>query len=293
MEDGDRRIIIISDTHLGTRGAPTPDALRPLWADADELIVNGDLAQLHDPVCRAIAARQVMRLQDLCEADGVTLTVLSGNHDPQLTDVRHLALCGGRVFITHGDVLHPAISPWNGMDTPLHALNEEALAALDRPQRSALPGQLAAAQHAAHLNWEVPAEAPGRPGLPARLRDKARKAAATLWYWRTLPRRAAAFAGQYAPEAGFFIFGHIHRAGIWRFGDLIVINTGCWHFPFRPLVVRIEGGRLGVWPVRRAGAGVYRYRDRPLAAYTLTAGSGDDRAAAQAEIAAGGKRRWG
>jgi predicted phosphodiesterase len=280
MEDGDRRIIIISDTHLGTRGAPTPEALRPLWAGADELIVNGDLAQLHDPACRTVAARQVMRLQDLCEADGVTLTVLSGNHDPQLTDVRHLVLRDGLIFITHGDVLHPAISPWNGTDTPLHALNEEALAALDRPQRSALPGQLAAAQHAAHLNWDEPADAEGRPGLPARLREKARKAAATLWYWRTLPRRAAAFARRYAPDARFFIFGHIHRAGIWRFGDLTVINTGCWHFPFRPLVVRIERGRLSVWPVRWAGAGACGLRARPLAQYTLPAASPAHRAAA-------------
>jgi len=280
MEDGDRRIIIISDTHLGSRGSPAPEALRPLWADADELIVNGDLAQLHDPACRTAAARHVLRLQALCEEDGVTLTVLSGNHDPQLTDVRHLTLCDGRVFITHGDVLHPAISPWNGTDTVLHALNEEALAALDRPQRSALPAQLAAAQHAAHLNWEVPAHPQRQPALAGRLVENARKIAATLWYWQILPRRAADFAGQYAPEARFFIFGHIHRAGIWQFDDLTVINTGCWHFPFRPRAVVIESGRLSVWPVRPAGAGVYQFRDHPLAEYTLTATSSADRAAA-------------
>lgn len=279
MEHGARRIVIISDTHLGRRGSPAPDALRPLWAGAGELIVNGDLAELHDPACRTAAARHVLRLQEMCEADGVTLTVLSGNHDPQLTDVRHLTLRDGLIFITHGDVLHPAISPWNGTDTLLHALNEEALVTLEQEERSALPGQLAAAQHACHMNWDMH-DRPQPASAAGRLAEKARKVAATLWYWRTLPRRAAAFAREHALDARFFIFGHIHRAGIWNFDDLVVINTGCWHFPFRPRVVTIDPMHLAVWSVHRTAGGVYELNNEPLAEHELALRPQADRSAA-------------
>ena len=90
-----------------------------------------------------------------------------------------------------------------------------------------------------------------------------------LWYWRTLPKRAAHFARQHAPGARFFIFGHIHRAGIWHFDDLTVINTGCWHFPFRPRVVVIDRARLGVWPVRNSRTDACHLGDQPLAEYEL------------------------
>ena len=64
--DRSRRIVIISDTHMGRPNAPvaSPDQLRPLWRDASRLIVNGDLAEINDARYRANAARQVCRLQD-------------------------------------------------------------------------------------------------------------------------------------------------------------------------------------------------------------------------------------
>ena len=68
-----RRTVILSDTHLAGngQGAGSADALRPLWQGADELILNGDTAELSHPTLRADAAREVMRIQDLCEEDGV------------------------------------------------------------------------------------------------------------------------------------------------------------------------------------------------------------------------------
>ena len=74
MGDEHRRIVILSDTHLDRPGAAqSADTLRPLWTDADELIINGDLAERHDASYRAAPSQLVLRLQDLC--------VLSGNHD--------------------------------------------------------------------------------------------------------------------------------------------------------------------------------------------------------------------
>ena len=46
-----QRVVILSDTHIGKpgRGAPSAESLRPLWQKASRLILNGDVAEIHDP----------------------------------------------------------------------------------------------------------------------------------------------------------------------------------------------------------------------------------------------------
>jgi len=248
-----RRTVILSDTHLAGngQGAGSADALRPLWQGADELIMNGDIAELSHPTERANAARQVMRLQDLCEEDGVRLTFLSGNHDPLITDRRFLRLCHGEVFLTHGDMLHPAISPWTSYASQLKDLHSDALAQLSQHDRADLDQQAMAAAHASNLKWDHLAEhEQPKLGPIAKKIDMAGKVARVLWFWHRLPKLAAKFAQQYAPDARFFIFGHIHRAGIWHFGNQAMINTGSYHCPRNPHAIVLQDQQLSMHRVR-------------------------------------------
>lgn len=265
-----RRIVILSDTHLGPpgRGAIDPDCIRPLWHGADELILNGDIAELMDVEYRAAAARFIMKIQALCEMDGVELTLLPGNHDPMLSDKRFLDLCGGEVFVTHGDALHPAISPWTEERRSLRRLHDDAAERLGvQPDRDA---KLSIAQFASHFKWEELArkEAEQKSSLRHKW-DKLVKIARVLWYWHTLPRAAGEFAQKYSPHARFFIFGHIHRAGIWKLGGRIIINTGSYDFPRNPQAVVIEGGVLSVYKVERQDDGTYRLAAQPHAHFPL------------------------
>lgn len=247
-----RRTVILSDTHLGGngQGAGSADALRPLWQGADELILNGDSAELSDPKWRVEAARHIMRIQDLCEEDGVRLTLLSGNHDPHITDRRFLRLCSGEVFLTHGDMLHPAISPWTSHAKQLRELHEDALKQLALVDRAQLDMQAMAATHASNLKWDHIAKGDGpKPGPVQGKLEKARKIAKVLWFWHRLPRLAAQFAQRYAPEARVFVFGHIHRAGVWQFGNQTIINTGAYHYPRNPHAVVINGQTLAMHKV--------------------------------------------
>ena len=124
--------MILSDTHLANpgRGAGSAKALRPLWEGASEVILNGDVAEIADEMLRGLAARQVLELQEMAEDDGVKLTFISGNHDPLLTDRRYLRLASREVFVTHGDILHPAISPWTDHAKHLQALHAAAVLSL-------------------------------------------------------------------------------------------------------------------------------------------------------------------
>ena len=287
------RIVILSDLHLSTpgRGAGSAEALRPLWRGASELILNGDVAEIAHHQLRVPAARQVVRLLQLAEEDGVKVTFLSGNHDPLLTDRRYLRLAQREVFVTHGDILHPAISPWTDHAKALQRFHADAILSLDPAKAREMDHQLAACQHASVQQWEYetrhahdPAEAQPRrrsvwhhPRLRKLNRHAARASmmAKALYYWYTIPRRAMGFAQRFAPESRFFVFGHIHRAGIWvdrsaaaPKGGRVIINTGAYQTPRNPRAVVLEGHRLSVHRVIYDQTG-HRLGDAPLKRYDL------------------------
>ncbi len=267
-----QRTVILSDTHLGIpgRGAVSAQALRPLWAGATRLVLNGDTIEVHDPTWRANAAKQFLELQQFCDDDGVELTVLSGNHDPMISDQRHLYLANGAVFVTHGDILHPAISPWTANAPRLRAMNQAALAAVAPYEPSDLQGRLTAAQHTEHIKWDQMASEPyAHRSKVGNLLSYGCMAARACWHWVTLYRRANQFAKEHAPEARFFIFGHYHRRGIWQTPQRVIVNTGAYSFPSKPLAVVLENNSLEVWPVRLDGQ-VYAMGRSPKATFSVS-----------------------
>jgi predicted phosphodiesterase len=278
-----QRTLVISDTHMArpqhVGHAPGAEQLRPLIASGiDRLIVNGDTAELHHVTMRADAARQVLRLFELCEEHGVELTLISGNHDPHLTDLRHLFLHDGAIFLTHGDVLHPAVAPWSEDADFTRRAVADALASLDDDARHRLEARLAAFQHVSHLSWlnldrMVRASHPfldllGRPAAVIRM----------LHYWAILPRLAHRFVAEHAPHARYFLFGHAHRPGVWKRDGRVLINTGSFSLPGRPRGVLITPEALAVHAVVRHGHD-YHLAQRPLARFALSAPSRDTLAA--------------
>lgn len=246
------RIVIISDTHLGRphAAAISADVLRPLWqsSSASQFVINGDIAEVHHPHHWSDAAKQVMRLHELCEHDGVALTLLSGNHDPYITDQRQLQLAEGRVFITHGDVLHPAVAPWSPAAGRIRSAFDLAMGKLDPDHPRDLETRLAIAQHASHAEWDELAHEAGQSTI-WRMLIRPWAIAQVLWYWRIFPDLAASFAEEHAPDARFLVFGHTHRPGIWKRGERTIINTGSFGFPGTPRAVIVEGDRLTVMRV--------------------------------------------
>lgn len=274
------RTVILSDTHLGrpVRGGQSPNALRPLWRGASHLILNGDTAELADVKYRVAAAGHVIAIQQMCEEDGVELTLLPGNHDPMIAERRYLELCGGEVFVTHGDALHPAISPWTAHRHDLRRFHAYTLASLEGEAAERLEARLDAAGYASHFTWDdwYWHEHESHGGRLRKRLAHAAKIARVLWYWQTLPHRAARFARAFAPEARFFVFGHIHRAGVWKRGRQVLINTGSYDFPVNPRAVVIEGGELRVHRVESRGE-TFELAERAVARFAIAA---DRRAAA-------------
>ncbi len=270
------RIVILSDTHLGrpSCAALSAAALRPLWRGASHLIVNGDLAEVHHPQHWPQAAQQTMHLLDLCEQDSVALTLLSGTHDPFISEVRHLHLADGQVFVTHGDALHPAIAPWSPAAGRMRKAHEEALAAIEPESRDHLESRLKASQHASHAQWiQLQEEASHSTVCGMLLRPWA--IVQVLQYWTVFPKLVSSFIEEHAPQARFAVLGHTHRPGIWMINNRVIINTGAFGFPGRPRAVCLDDGRLEVWPIRRRG-GLYEFDLKPVAEYQLAVESEQD-----------------
>ena len=280
MPNPSTRVVILSDTHLAEagRGAGTPAALRPLWQGATRVIFNGDTAENGNPRRRADSDEAVAELQDLCDADGVRMTLVSGNHDPYITDTRFVRLRGGEVFLTHGDALHFAIAPWAEAAGRLTRHHRDVLSEQDRDPDAAEgidEKLLAAKQASARQWWDEAYRAENDRGPVTGLPGMAVVAAKALWYWRTLPMQAMDFAARYAPASRFFIFGHLHRAGAWSDPDARggrgrhIINTGAYRMPCWPRAVVIEAQRLELWPVKYDATKGHRLGKEPIKRFGL------------------------
>lgn len=263
------RILILSDTHLGRPrgGCRSADMLRPLWRDCDTLVINGDVAEVHHPKWRGTAAREVIRMADMCEQDHVRLILLSGNHDPFISDTRHLVLNAGEVFITHGDVLHPAIAPWSPRSGWMRAAHKKCLENIAPEDRHQLDTMLAVSQHASHEEWQAIAREASKSSHLAMLM-RPWKIIQVLWYWNHFPALAAKFIEQHAPEARIGIFGHTHHPATQEIGARTIINTGSFGFPGRPRAVTLEDRTLAVWPIELRKNSYY-LADQPLESFEL------------------------
>lgn len=262
-----RTTLIISDTHLGRPGKATAESLRPLWQGIDELVINGDAAEVQIPWLRISAVREIDRLADLTRRDGVRLTLISGNHDAYLTDNRCLQLCDNRVLVMHGDALHPSVAPWTRSAKALQGLTERALSDIHPDERETLQARLSVAQHVGHSEFleEYVLSNRGEGGLWHAVR-RPWEVPQVLWYWRREPALAQRFLERYAPRARFIVLGHSHRAGVWQRGGRVIINTGAFIFPGRPWCAVLRDGALRVERINKS-RGLYHRADEPTAEF--------------------------
>jgi len=253
--------LILSDTHLAKPGSATAEGLRPLWQGIDELIINGDTAEVQVPWLRGAAVRQLDRLEQLTRQDGVKLTLISGNHDAYLTDRRSLQLANGHVLIMHGDALHPAVAPWTRSAKTLQRRSEHAIA---NAPTDDLATRLDIAQHVGHSEFllEYVLSSLGE-STARRILARPIEVPMVLKYWRSEPALAEQFMQRYAPQAKVLIVGHSHRRGVWTRGERTIINTGAFMFPGRPQCVIHQGDTLSVYRIRKNND-VYQRETTPV-----------------------------
>jgi predicted phosphodiesterase len=248
---------IFSDIHFGDPASKVHRLaqLRPLVEGVDALVLNGDTLDTrpgrrpeHTAACRA-------ELAAFTRSCGATVTLLTGNHDPDVSTQHTLDLADGRVFVTHGDILFDNIVPW-GRDAPEIARRIAVeFSSLTPNEREALATRFAV--------WRrVASQIPQRhQAEPRSLKYLLGFIADTVWpplrilrvleSWRVEPIRAAALVRRHRPSAKFILLGHTHRPAIRVNDGIIAINTGTFCPPFEAHAVDVTPDRLVVRQIER------------------------------------------
>jgi predicted phosphodiesterase len=222
---------IISDLHFGHPASFVRDLrqIAPLVEGADQMIFNGDSVEMRFRREQEKAAGNAALLREMCLSMGAEPVLVNGNHDPRLSPVNHVDLAGGKVLVTHGDVLFRGLSPWSRESAKLRATHASELEARGNP--ADLESQLAAARVTAvsveHLNPTL-FRGPEPRSFLSLVREfwPPVRPYRIVECWVQTPSKASTFAGQYRPEARFVVIGHTHWGGFWHVGGRLVVNTG-------------------------------------------------------------------
>jgi predicted phosphodiesterase len=250
---GSRITRIVSDVHYGDRSSRVRSLaqMRPLLAGADALILNGDTLDTRpekDPERTEARRREVLAFFG---GAGIPVTFLTGNHDPDMSRLHEIGLEGGRVLVTHGDVLFESIVPWSQDAAMIRSKVIAALASVPEDGTCALESRLSVFRSVA---GSIPQRHQAEPDP---LKYALRLAGDTVWppnralkilrAWREAPGRAAALARRHRPKARFVVIGHTHKPGVWRTASgVVVVNTGSFSPPFGALVAEVETGAIRV-----------------------------------------------
>ena len=244
---------IISDVHYADRGSRVHklSQLGPLFEGVDSFVINGDTLDTrpHKSGQHSVEARQ--QVQEYFASVGTPVTFLTGNHDPDISKLHCLEFAGGRILVTHGDVLFDNMVPWSKDAVVIRQRVIAALAGLPDDGTCRLDSRLAAFRSVAAT---IPQHHQSEPDP---LRYAIRLAGDTVWppqrlltilkAWREAPDRAAALARRHRPKARFILIGHTHKPGVWRMATgIVVINTGSFCRPFGAMAADITPERITV-----------------------------------------------
>lgn len=236
---GAELIRIVSDVHYADRSSRVRslEQLRPLFDGATSMVFNGDTIDTRPSRNEARTARLRAEIKDFIASAGMPVSLLTGNHDPDLSPLHSLELAKGRVLVVHGDVLFDNIVPWSSQAPMIRAKVIAALSALPEGESSSFEGRTSAFRS---VSASLPQthQAERNPikyalGLAGDTVWPPHRAFAMLQAWNQTPARAAAFAKRHRPKARFIVIGHTHRPGTWKTpSGVVVINTGTFCKPF-------------------------------------------------------------
>jgi len=188
------RCLILSDPRLGGH-LRDPQPLRPLIGGVETLAICGPLLRSQEGRERSDALRFMRRLQDICDREGTRLVLTGDAADSPLAAHRVITLAQGQVAIIAAGIIDPAEKAEDHSDAPQEDRVCEwgrLLDLLERPGQAALRTRLTAC---------------GLLDESGRDRDSARRIAAAVHAWRSLPDRLRRTAQRLAPEASIILTG--------------------------------------------------------------------------------------
>lgn len=242
---------ILSDLHLFD-GASRIRGLRqldPLTDGVDGFLINGDSCDTQV----GTTPEQVAAIRAYFASRVPSVSFVTGNHDPDISNQHEQLLADGRVWATHGDVFFPDSTPWSRLLPELRRRIRAARAADPAARFDHLATRLRIFRQVHRglpREWDLQRRDPvtrlrrlvGDLGSPLRLREIFRA-------WRQAPELAAQAARSQRQTAQVIVFGHVHRPSIAHREGRVLINTGAFTGPFGAFCVELAEDAVRVRPV--------------------------------------------
>jgi UDP-2,3-diacylglucosamine pyrophosphatase LpxH len=260
---------ILSDLHLAHPGSTVSNVreLRPLLEGAGTLLFNGDTFELRKAALRHKAEECRFQLEELCAQLGVNPVFMTGNHDPEISGNHSFDLCGGKVFLTHGDILYEDVSPWSKLIAEMREV-------LERIRSEYPPDYLNDLELSLEVAKRVSAETRVRRAVRAGSFRRLRTILAEAWppqrpaiiikTWLCSHYLGHEVRNRFRPDADFIVYGHTHRALLHENQGKHVINTGAFMPLSKAMMVEIQGGEMSVNEVCRRSGNFCKGRRRAI-----------------------------
>jgi predicted phosphodiesterase len=244
---------ILSDLHLfdGACRIRELRELDPLLEGVDTLLINGDLCDTQV----VATADQVAEIKSYFATRVPSVILITGNHDPDISEVHEQLVADGRVWVTHGDVFFPDATPWSAILPEIRrriaiVRAQDPTVAFDQIEtRLRVFRQIS---HGLPMKWDLRRRDPLTRmrrllwdlGSPLRVQ-------AVLRAWQSAPHLAAGLAAQQRASAQVVVFGHIHRPSIHHRGGRVIINTGAFAGPLGAWAVDVEEDAIHIHETER------------------------------------------
>lgn len=253
---------IFSDLHFGDRASTLVRLgdLEGLFEGAESCLFNGDTLDTRPGPNPEHTARIKDEVRDFFSRLALPCHFLTGNHDPDVSELHALDLANGAVFVTHGDIIFKDIVPWGRDVTLVRAKLEKQLADLSPEDRERFEARIHAYRKtAAQIPQRHQAERDPWKYALGYLKDTVwppSRAWRILNTWRKTPAYAETLLNKHRPGSRFFVMGHTHRAGSWtRPSGIVVLNTGSFCHPFDAAVIDLFPDHLELRQIKRKGRG--------------------------------------
>ena len=228
------KILVISDLHLGNDASKAPallDGVARIARNYDRIIFNGDTLDVYarpeHVAAGTKAARFLEAVHATCRSRSGPPELITGNHDPLISDTHYIYIKEHRALIFHGDCIADSTHPSDPHENILanHVGNHwkkiggrpsqfVELATTYRRLQGEHLGQFPRKEHRSSLSYLLSLCYP--PQKPFHV----------LKYVLTSPYLAAELAGTHDAPVDHVVIGHTHRAGNWKTKDRSVLNTG-------------------------------------------------------------------
>ncbi|HLX59702.1 MAG TPA: metallophosphoesterase [Planctomycetota bacterium] len=259
------KTLVLSDLHLGSRASRAAarfDEINRVAASFDRVILNGDTLDrcYSDPRGDEMALRLIDEALRRCASRNGPPELLTGNHDPAISEIHWIYHEASATLIYHGDCIRDCTHPTKKDDQQLMVKLRERWAELGgRPKDFvALHANYREIQRV-HLPIINPYKKP-KTALQYALSliYPPRRPFDVIHYWMKAPERALSLAQGFGRPIKRVVVGHSHRPGRWKIGEVEVFNTGSFMPLSDSFALCLDGEKVDYVPLKALAESVSR-----------------------------------